>query len=138
MSKTVEHMDKKLGLVLGIVLGLVLSPVAAHAASGGGGLPWETPLTTLSNSISGPVAYGLSLIGLVVSGGVLIFMGGELNHFARIVINVVLVISFIIAGKNTMSTFGWGAGAEIAAAKHIHGQGVVYAVSAHEDSPGGN
>jgi hypothetical protein len=33
----------------------------------------------------------------VVSGGVLIFMGGELNHFARIVVQVVLVISFIIA-----------------------------------------
>jgi type IV secretory pathway VirB2 component (pilin) len=58
-----------------IVLFALLLPVAAHAATGGGGLPWETPLQTLSNSISGPLAYGLSLIGLVVSGGVLIFTG---------------------------------------------------------------
>jgi type IV secretion system protein VirB2 len=111
----------------------VLVPMAAHAATGGGGLPWETPLVTLSNSISGPVAYGLSLIGLVVSGGVLIFMGGELNHFARIVVQVVLVISFIIAGKNTMSTFGWGAGAEIGARKHTCSERVAYVAGAGQD-----
>jgi type IV secretion system protein VirB2 len=111
----------------------LLLPVAAHAATGGGGLPWETPLQTLGNSISGPVAYGLSLIGLVVSGGVLIFMGGELNHFARIVVQVVLVISFVIAGKNTMSTFGWGAGAEIGVKKHLYREAVVYVVGQGQD-----
>src|SRR6516164_8810199 len=94
----------------------------------------EKPLQTLGNSISGPVAYGLSLIGLVVSGGVLIFMGGELNHFARIVVQVVLVISFIIAGKNTMSTFGWGGGAEIGPNKQS--KGVIYVISSREDSQG--
>jgi hypothetical protein len=67
----------------------------------------------------------------VVSGGVLIFMGGELNHFARIVVQVVLVISFIIAGKNTMSTFGWGGGAEIGSSKQS--KGVVYVISSCED-----
>jgi type IV secretion system protein TrbC len=126
-----------MGKVLGkIVLVLVLLlPMAAHAATGGGGLPWESPLQTLGNSISGPVAYGLSLIGLVVSGGVLIFMGGELNHFARIVVQVVLVISFVIAGKNTMSSFGWGAGAEIGAQKHLYREGVVYVVDQGQNPP---
>ena len=105
-------MNKRLGLLL--TLSVLLIPIVGHAATaGGGGLPWETPLQTLSNSISGPVAYAASLIGLVVAGCVLIFMSGELNHFARMVVQVVLVISFIIAGKNTMTTFGWGAGAEI-------------------------
>jgi type IV secretion system protein TrbC len=129
-------MRKLLGkIVLSLAL---LLPVAAHAATGGGGLPWETPLQTLGNSISGPVAYGLSLIGLVVSGGVLIFMGGELNHFARIVVQVVLVISFIIAGKNTLSTFGWGAGAEIGAQKHLYHEGVVYVVSEGQNPQSGH
>jgi type IV secretion system protein TrbC len=128
-----------MGKVLGkIVLALVLLlPVAAHAASGGGGLPWETPLQTLSNSISGPVAYGVSLIGLVVCGGVLIMMGGELNHFARTVIQAVLVISFIVAGKNTMSTFGWGAGAQIGNPVEMRGEGVIY-VSSGQNPQGGN
>jgi type IV secretion system protein TrbC len=124
-------MGKMLGRL--VVIFALLLPAAAHAATGGGGLPWETPLQTLSNSISGPVAYGLSLIGLVVSGGVLIFMGGELNHFARIVVQVVLVISFIIAGKNTMSTFGWGAGAEIGTKKHLYREGIVYVVGQGQD-----
>jgi type IV secretory pathway VirB2 component (pilin) len=128
------QMGKMLGKVL--VMIALLVPVAAHAATGGGGLPWETPLQTLGNSISGPVAYGLSLIGLVVSGGVLIFMGGELNHFARIVVQVVLVISFIIAGKNTMSTFGWGAGAEIGANKQI--KGVIYVVGTGQNPQSGD
>ena len=127
-------MGKMFGRLLIVVA--LLTPVAAHAATGGGGLPWETPLQTLSNSISGPVAYGLSLIGLVVSGGVLIFMGGELNHFARIVVQVVLVISFIIAGKNTMSTFGWGGGAEIGS--KTQSKGVMYVVSAGQNPPGGH
>jgi type IV secretory pathway VirB2 component (pilin) len=127
-------MDKRLGTL--IVALALLAPVAAHAATGGGGLPWETPLQTLSNSLSGPVAYTLSLIGLVVSGGVLILMGGELNHFARVVVQVVLVISFIIAGKNTMSTFGWGGGAEIAANKQI--KEVVYVVGASQDPQSGH
>jgi type IV secretion system protein VirB2 len=126
-------MGKKL---LILVLLALLAPVVAHAATGGGGLPWETPLQTLSNSISGPVAYGLSLIGLVVSGGVLIFMGGELNHFARIVVQVVLVISFIIAGKNTMSTFGWGGGAEVGS--NNQATGVMYVVSAGQNSQSRN
>ena len=124
-------MGKMLGRL--VVMFALSLPAAAHAATGGGGLPWETPLQTLGNSISGPVAYGLSLIGLVVSGGVLIFMGGELNHFARIVVQVVLVISFIIAGKNTMSTFGWGAGAEIGPKNHLYREGVVYVVGQGQD-----
>ena len=127
-------MGKLLGKL--VLVGALLLPVAAHAATGGGGLPWETPLQTLGNSISGPVAYGLSLIGLVVSGGALIFMGGELNHFARIVVQVVLVISFIIAGKNTMSTFGWGGGAEIGPNKQS--KGVIYVIGASQNPQGRN
>ena len=127
-------MEKLFGKI--IVLFALLLPVAAHAATGGGGLPWETPLQTLSNSVSGPIAYGLSLIGLVVSGGVLIFMGGELNRFARVVVQVVLVNSFIIAGKNTMSTFGWGGGAEIGSNKQT--KALVYALSASQDPQSGN
>lgn len=85
----------------------------AHAATGGGGLPWETPLTTLSNSVTGPVAYGVSLIGIVGAGGILIFVGGMINEFLRSVLFCVLVIALIISAKNTLTSFGFAAGAEI-------------------------
>jgi type IV secretion system protein TrbC len=116
---------------LALVVAL-FAPRTAQAATGGGGLPWEAPLTTLSNSITGPVAYGVSIIGIVGAGGILIFAGGQVNEFLRSVLFIVLVI----AAKNTMSAFGWGAGAEITWSNAI--SKVVYAVAPGHNSSGWN
>lgn len=115
---------------------LVLSVSAGtvHAATGGAGLPWETPLTTLSNSVTGPVAYSVSLIGIVGAGGILIFAGGQVNEFLRAVLFCVLVIAFIIAAKNTLTAFGFAAGAEIAQSEHVR-RGVVYGIATHKTAP---
>jgi type IV secretory pathway VirB2 component (pilin) len=59
---------------------VLLAPSLAHAATTGGNLPWDTPLQTLETDIKGPVAYGLALLGIVASGGMLIF-GGEISEF---------------------------------------------------------
>jgi type IV secretory pathway VirB2 component (pilin) len=106
-----------------ILLAVILAALAstAHAATGGGGLPWETPLQTLSNSVTGSVAYSISLIGIVGAGGVLIFAGGMVNEFLRAVLFCVLVIALIIAAKNTMSAFGFGAGATVSQVEHVRG-----------------
>ena len=115
---------------------LVLSVSAGtvHAATGGAGLPWETPLTTLSNSVTGPVAYAVSLIGIVGAGGILIFAGGQVNEFLRAVLFCVLVIAFIIAAKNTLTAFGFAAGAEIAQSEHVR-RGVVYGIATRKTAP---
>jgi type IV secretion system protein TrbC len=96
------------------VLGLMLvTPEAAWASEGtGGALPYESWLTNLRNSVTGPVAFSIALIGIVVAGGVLIF-GGELNAFFRSLIFIVLVMALLIGAQNMMSTF-FGRGAEIA------------------------
>ena len=97
-----------------VLLGVGLMPTAGWAAgAGGAGLPWEAPLTTLANSVSGPVAYGLSILGIVGVGGFLIFAGGMLGDLLRGVLFVVLVIAMVIASKNTLQAFGFGAGAEV-------------------------
>ena len=107
---------------------LAVSAHTARAATGGAGLPWETPLTTLSNSVTGPVAYSVSLVG---AGGILIFAGGQVNEFLRAVLFCVLVIAFIIAAKNTLTAFGFAAGAEITQSQSLT-HGVVYgATSGH-------
>ena len=118
---------------------LVLSVSArtAHAATGGAGLPWETPLTTLSNSVTGPVAYSVSLIGIVGAGGILIFAGGQVNEFLRAVLFCVLVIAFIIAAKNTLTAFGFAAGAELTQAEHVR-TGIIYGIATRETAPGWN
>jgi type IV secretory pathway VirB2 component (pilin) len=104
------------------LLSFVLVALAgtAHAATGGAGLPWEQPLTTLSNSVTGNVAYAVSLIGIVGAGGILIFAGGHVNEFLRAIFFCVLVISFIIAAKNTLTAFGFAAGSEIGQVEPAH------------------
>jgi type IV secretory pathway VirB2 component (pilin) len=107
-----------------VLLSFVLVALAgtAHAATGGAGLPWETPLTTLSNSVSGPVAYAVSLVGIVGAGGILIFASGHVNEFLRSIFFIVLVISFVIAAKNTLQAFGFAAGATISQTEEVtHG-----------------
>lgn len=92
----------------------ILAPHAAFASEGtGGSLPYEDWLTNLRNSVTGPVAFALSIIGIVVAGGVLIF-GGDLNGFFRTLIFLVLVMALLVGAQNVMSTF-FGRGAEIAA-----------------------
>ena len=84
----------------------IIAPDQAWAAtscgSGGGGLPWESPLCKVSDSLSGPVAYAISLIGVVVTGAMLIF-GGEINEFARRIIMLVLVVALIVSATNVLS-----------------------------------
>lgn len=92
----------------------LIAPQHAFASEGtGGSLPYESWLTNLRASVTGPVAFALSIIGIVVAGGVLIF-GGDLNGFFRTLIFLVLVMALLVGAQNVMSTF-FGRGAEIAA-----------------------
>ena len=71
-------------------------------AAGGGTLPWESPLATVRDSLSGPVAMGISVIALVVAGGTLVF-GGELGEFARKTLMLVLAIALIAGGTGLIT-----------------------------------
>lgn len=105
--------------IAGFLLLFLALAGTANAANGGAGLPWEQPLTTLSNSVTGPIAYSVSLLGIVCCGAVLIFAGGQINEFVRGVLFCVLVIAFIVAAKNTLTAFGFAAGAEITESQNI-------------------
>lgn len=97
-----------------LTVAIMVIPQQAMASVGtGGSLPYESWLTDLRNSVTGPVAFALAIIGIVVAGGVLIF-GGELNGFFRTLIFIVLVMALLVGAQNMMSTF-FGRGAVIAA-----------------------
>lgn len=86
-----------------LILMLFLLPHVAHATpAAGGGLPWESPLQKLSDSFSGPVAFVISLLGIVVCGAMLIW-GGEINEFARRAVMLVLVIALLIFANSVLS-----------------------------------
>ncbi len=96
-----------------LLICLLLAPHLALASEGtGGSLPYESWLTNLRNSVTGPVAFALSIIGIVIAGGVLIF-GGDLNAFFRTLVFIVLVMALLVGAQNMMGTL-FGRGAEIA------------------------
>lgn len=100
-------------LIMGtIVLLLLLITHPACASSAGGGLPFDSYLTKIQKSITGPFAFTAAIIGLVGAGATLIF-GGEMNGFLRTLLFIVLVLSFLVAAQNTMTAIT-GKGAEIA------------------------
>lgn len=98
-------------LILGMMLLCVFEPAFASEGSGGG-LPYEDWLQDLQDSVTGPVAFALSLIGIVVAGGMLIF-GGEISSFFKTMIFIVLVMAFLVGAQNMMSGL-FGRGAELA------------------------
>ena len=106
------------GLAL-LLAAAVLLPDTALASEGtAGSLPYESWLTNLRNSVTGPVAFTLSIVGIVLAGGALIF-GGELVGFFRTLIFIVLVMALLVGAQNMMSGF-FGRGAQLAGAPPGH------------------
>jgi type IV secretion system protein TrbC len=100
-------------LTIAVVALVVSDAGVAHAsAGGGGGLPYESALQKLQQSATGPVAFVLSILGIVVAGGTLIF-GGDLSGFFRTMVILVLVIGILVSAVNVLQTL-FGTGATIA------------------------
>jgi len=98
---------------LGVLALTLLLAQDAHAAAGtGGGLPYEDWLTKIRQSITGPVAFAISVIAIVAAGAMLIF-GGDMNGFMKTLVFIVLVLAFVIAAQNMLSSIT-GVGAVIA------------------------
>lgn len=115
--------------VIGIISGAVaflfvcIAATAAYAANagGGGGMPWDAPLTALQTDLTGSTATAISLIGIVAVFGVLIF-GGELNHFFRTLCYIILLVSVLVAGQNILSSLGIaGATVDNETGYHVYG-----------------
>ena len=88
-------------LLAALLLVFLMEPSWASATSGGG-LPFDSWLTKIQNSITGPFAFTVSIVGIVGAGAALIF-GGEMNGFLRSLIFIVLVLAFIISAQNVLS-----------------------------------
>jgi type IV secretion system protein VirB2 len=84
---------------------LVVSPDMAHAG-GATAMPWDSNLKKISDSFTGPLAYGLAIIGCVACGATLIF-AQEIPFFLRGVVFVVLAASFMMGANAVASAMGW-------------------------------
>lgn len=101
-------------VALGVCVAAVALPELALAGSAQG-LPWEGPLTKLKDSMTGPVAMVVSLIGVVGCLAGLLW-GGEMNEFLRKMIMLVLVISGLVAATSVISNLFNASGAVLAVA----------------------
>jgi type IV secretion system protein VirB2 len=110
--------EKGKKLLCGVLLVLMTISVvltfedAAFATSGDTKMPWETGLTNLQTSITGPVATVISLIAIVGAGAALIF-GGNIQGFLRTAVYIVLVVGLIISANNLLTAIGYTASANI-------------------------
>lgn len=94
------------------LLFLLFAADLALAANGGGALPWESPLSTIKDSLTGPVAGYIALIAIMVCGALLIF-GGDFSGFAKNLINVVIACALILGASSVISNLFGTSGAVI-------------------------
>lgn len=81
---------------------LALQVFAANSAYAA--LPWEDPLDTVVESLTGPVAQGVSIIACVVMGGLLAF--GELGEVAKRGIMILFGIAMALFASNFITAIG--------------------------------
>ena len=107
-SKTTVLNNKNLLVILLLAFSIFFTENVFAAEGTGGGLPYENWLAKLRDSLTGPVAFAVSIIGIVVAGSTLIF-GGDMNGFFRTLVFIVLVMALVIGANNMMGFFGRGA-----------------------------
>ena len=83
---------------------------AMPAWAGGSGMPWETPLQSIVDSVQGPVAKVIGVIIIVITGLTLAF--GDTSGGFRRLIQIVFGLSVAFAASSFfLSFFSFGGGA---------------------------
>lgn len=85
---------------------LTIAGAGQALASTSGGLPWDGPVQTLQNDLTGPIATGISVVALLGAGAALAFGGDELGGVAKKLLYLVLAIAIIVLGNNFLSALG--------------------------------
>ena len=106
-----------LGLTRGdlIFLAIMLAMIgisAAFAKGTGQGFAFESWLSKLQDSLTGPVAYGIAIIGIVAACAGLAF-GGEIGTFMKTMIYLVLIASVLIGANAVLGTLSGNQGAVV-------------------------
>lgn len=85
-----------------------MTTTSAHAA--GTGMPWETPIQNVLDSITGPVAKAAGIMAIVIAG--LGFAFGESGGLMRKVMGIVFGLAIAFAAAQWgMTFFGFAGGA---------------------------
>lgn len=93
---------------------LVCTVLTAPAQAAGAGMPWEAPLQTILDSITGPVAEIIAVLAIAITGLTLAF--GDTGGGFRKLIQIVFGVSIAFAASTlVLDFFGFTGGATITA-----------------------
>jgi len=92
----------KIGL---IALGFALHSTSAIAApTTTDTMPWEGGLSTIANSLQGPTAYAVAIIGFIVAG-IGFVIQGELSGWSKKMIQIVMGIAVLLGVVGLIGIF---------------------------------
>ncbi|MDE3081644.1 MAG: TrbC/VirB2 family protein [Paracoccaceae bacterium] len=86
-----------------VVSAWAVAVLPAAASTAGTGMPWDSPIQTLVNSIKGPVAFGFAFLGIVALGVRWIF-GGELGPAAKMLMTVVIGVALLSGATGVLAS----------------------------------
>lgn len=94
------------------MLAVVTIAAAAPAYAAGSGMPWETPLQAVVDSITGPVARAAAVIAIVIAGITIIFSegGGGVRKLAFVGLGIAIMFAAV---SFFLGFFGFAGGATI-------------------------
>src|SRR5258707_10237288 len=91
---------------------LVAATNATRAWAASQGLPWESPISQITNPLTGPVAKGIGVTAIVAAGLTFAFSEGGSN--LKKIMGIVFGLSVAFGGATfAASFFGYGGGALI-------------------------
>lgn len=107
----------KIILLITITIWLLLPTLSLADVASSQALEWEAPLLAFRNSLTGPVALSIAVLGIVACGFALVW-GGEMNDFIRRVLMLVLAISLMLFATGIISSL-FGSAETIASERRV-------------------
>lgn len=98
--------------ILSLFCLLLLAADSALASTGAQGFEYESALEDFASSITGPVAFFVSIIAMAASGFGIVF-GGELTGWIKIACGIICMVGFIVFSTNIFQTLYGVSGALI-------------------------
>jgi type IV secretory pathway VirB2 component (pilin) len=107
---SLTHLRPLLRIAVTLASATLLSGVA-HAATAGGGMPWEGPLTAVLDSITGPVARIVAILIIVATGLTLAF--GDVGQGFKKLLQILFGLAIAFAAASFFLPLVGGGGAVI-------------------------
>lgn len=81
-------------------------------------LPYTKGMEIFYDSMTGPVPFVISLVGIIGCGAMLIF-GGEISGFLRTMVFIILVVAVIVQAGSVVTMLGGKWGAKASGTGHV-------------------